>query len=227
MRAIAANADQLLRATGSFRPAAFAERPWWLVPLLVITFAPVYGAAMGTYAFDSPERTLQVVYSAVKLPLLLAATTALCMPAFLALSTVLGLRDDLRESLQAIFAGQAVMSITLAALAPFTLFFYAGSIGYPAAKVINGAAFAIATLAAQAVIRRYYRELLARNRAHALLLVLWGGLYVFVGIQMGWTLRPFIGQPGTPTTFFREGAFTNAYVEVLRALGGALRGDRY
>jgi hypothetical protein len=43
----------------------------------------------------------------------------------------------------------------------------------------------------------------------------WLALYAFVGVQMGWVLRPFIGQIGEPTTFFRSEAWGNAYVKVL------------
>ena len=41
-------------------------------------------------------------------------------------------------------------------------------------------------------------------------------VFAFVGIQMGWVLRPFIGHPRGRTTFFREGAWGNAYVEVAK-----------
>jgi hypothetical protein len=39
-------------------------------------------------------------------------------------------------------------------------------------------------------------------------------LYLFVAIQMGWVLRPFVGDPDQPTRFFRAGAWSNAYVEI-------------
>ena len=42
------------------------------------------------------------------------------------------------------------------------------------------------------------------------------GLYVFVAIQMGWVLRPFVGDPDQPTRFFRAGAWSNAYVEIAQ-----------
>jgi hypothetical protein len=32
---------------------------------------------------------------------------------------------------------------------------------------------------------------------------------------MGWVLRPFIGEPGRPVTFFRDDAWGNAYVYIL------------
>jgi hypothetical protein len=36
-----------------------------------------------------------------------------------------------------------------------------------------------------------------------------------VGIQMGWLLRPFVGDPRSPTRFFREDTWGNAYVKVV------------
>ena len=52
---------------------------------------------------------------------------------------------------------------------------------------------------------------------------LWLLIYCFVGIQMGWTLRPFIGDPTSQIQFFREGALSNAYVVVGRLLLGLVR----
>lgn len=65
-------------------------------------------------------------------------------------------------------------------------------------------------------LRRAYRPLIARNRAHRVLMWAWGLCYAFVGIQAGWVLRPFIGNPGQPTQFLRAEAWGNAYIEVIR-----------
>ena len=46
------------------------------------------------------------------------------------------------------------------------------------------------------------------------LLFIWLILFAFVGIQMGWVLRPFVGTPNKPVQFFRQGAWSNAYIEV-------------
>ena len=93
------------------------------------------------------------------------------------------------------------------------------------AIVFNAVMFAVASAAAQAVLRRLYRPLIARDPRHRRLLRAWVIVYAFVGIQMGWVLRPFIGDPSKPTQFFRDGAWGNAYVEVAkqawRAAGGA------
>jgi hypothetical protein len=51
--------------------------------------------------------------------------------------------------------------------------------------------------------------------AHVKRPITWLVIYVFVGVQMGWVLRPFVGHPDLPVQFFREEAWGNAYVEVL------------
>jgi hypothetical protein len=83
--------------------------------------------------------------------------------------------------------------------------------------------FAIASFSAQWALRRSYRELILRNRRHGWMLRAWLVIYSFVGIQMGWVLRPFVGDPALPTTFFRKNAFTNAYTFVAHLLAEKLR----
>lgn len=176
---------------------------------------------MGSFHFDRPERILQVLYSASKMPLLLLTTSALCLPGFFVLNTVLGLRNDFRESLQAILAGQAGLAVTLAALTPFTRFWYFSTLSYRGALLFNAGAFTVATLAGHMVMLRYYHVLIRRRRAHRIMLSAWVTMYAFVGIQMGWTLRPFVGDPDAPTAFFRQEPFTNAYVIIVRLLFGS------
>ncbi|GAA2350865.1 hypothetical protein [Dactylosporangium salmoneum] len=50
------------------------------------------------------------------------------------------------------------------------------------------------------------------------LLNVWILLFGFVGTQLAWTLRPFVGSPGEPFEIFRkiEGNF---YVDIVRAIG--------
>jgi hypothetical protein len=50
------------------------------------------------------------------------------------------------------------------------------------------------------------------------LLYIWIGLFGFVGTQLGWTLRPFFGSPGTPFALFRniEGTF---YGDIFSTIG--------
>ncbi|MGC3966400.1 MAG: hypothetical protein QM775_03210 [Pirellulales bacterium] len=73
------------------------------------------------------------------------------------------------------------------------------------------------------MLRGHYRLLIARNRRHRVLMWVWLGLYAFVGIQMGWMLRPFIGSLDAAVEFFRRESLDNAYVIVIRLIADVLR----
>jgi hypothetical protein len=200
-----------------------SRRPpsWRALVISILIAGPLYGAIMGSYAYGSgADRWLMVLYAAAKMPMLILVTSLLCLPGFFVLSTVLGLREDLSRSMQAILAGQAALTVSLASLGPVTRFVYTSGIGHSHAILFNALMFTVATTLAQVVLWRRYRDLIRKDRRH--LLMLWGWLigYAFVGIQMGWMLRPFVGTPGAPVTFFRDEPFSNAYVVIARLLFG-------
>jgi hypothetical protein len=193
-----------------------------VLALAVLLAGPVYGAAMGSYDLTRARAAL-VVYAAIKVPLLIFATTGVCLPGFFVLNTVAGLRDDFGRAMRAILSGQAAMTLALASLAPITRVFYFSGATHRGALLFSAAMFSLATAAAQLVMLRKYRELTGepeRGGRHRLMLWLWVGLYAFVGIQMGWMLRPFVGSPGLEPAFFRPEPFTNAYEVVFRLIVG-------
>ena len=51
----------------------------------------------------------------------------------------------------------------------------------------------------------------------------WVLLFALVGAQMGWVLRPFVGRPQLPFTWFRERK-SNVFSGVLNALNSLLFG---
>lgn len=183
--------------------------------MLIVIFGMAYGAIMGTYSATSWYRSIQVLYGAIKVPLLLLVTFSLSLPSFFVMNTLLGMRRDFAQAVRALITTQAALTIILASLAPFTAVWYAGFADYNHAKLFNAAMFAIASFSAQLLLRRFYRPLIARDSRHRWMLGLWLAIYIFVGIQMAWVLRPFVGSPLVDPRFFREGAFTNAYEHVL------------
>jgi hypothetical protein len=180
-----------------------------------------YGAFMGSFSADSPARALLILYIALKLPLLILATSALCLPGFFVFNSVLGLQSDFGQAMRAIAAAQAALTLALASLAPMTALFYLSGISHDRALLLNALLFLVSTLAGQAVMRRRYAPLVAhpeRGVRHRGMLWLWTVLYAFVGTQMGWMLRPFIGGHEQPVAFFRQEPFSNAYLVLLQAL---------
>ena len=183
---------------------------------LITLFGLLYGAAMGSYGAALGPGGLQILYSAVKVPLLLLATFSLGLPSFFVANSLLGLRKDFAESIRALLATQAGLAIILTSLAPFTLFWYASVGSYSAAVAFNAVMFGIASVSAQWILRGFYQPLFRRNSRHRWMLRVWIVVYAFIGIQMGWLLRPFIGDPASPVQFFRDESWGNAYVVVFK-----------
>ena len=192
------------------------NRPWPHLVGYVLVGGAFYGAVMGTFGGLDGDRPLQVLYSAVKVPLLILGTFALTLPGFFVLNSLAGLRDDFAAAVQGLLAAQAGVALVLAALSPYTLLLYVTSDHYHAASFFNSLMFTVAALAAQVILRRHYRPLVARNPRHRRMVVVWLLLYAFAGIQMCWVLRPFLGWKDVPVTFFRQEAWGNAYVILLQ-----------
>lgn len=188
---------------------------------LAVLGAACYGFAMGSFSVTEPARAWFMVLAAIKTPMLLAITTLVCLPGYAALVLAAGRRSDLRGAVARLVIAQASGAIVLASLAPVVLVLYTGIESNERAILANAAAFAIAAGAAQLTAWRLFRPLVRTSRRHVVLLAFWFAAYAFVGVQLGWTLRPFVGTPGTPVQFLRDEAFTNAYVAMSRIVRSA------
>ena len=131
-------------------------------------------------------------------------------------------RRDFIQAVRALVATQAGLAVVLASLAPFTAFWYVSSGNYQSAVLFNALMFAVASVGGQWLLWGYYQPLIRRNRKHRWVLWTWIVVYAFVGVQMGWILRPFVGSPDMPVQFFREGVWDNAYVIVTRLICNTL-----
>jgi hypothetical protein len=191
--------------------------------LAILWGGVLYGAVMGSFAGLTPDRWLQVVYSAAKVPMLLVLATLIALPPYFVLNTLAGLRDDFSTAFKGVLFAQGTVGVVLAALAPLTAVWYCTSGDYHEATTFNGVMFVVACVAAQRTLRRRYAPLIRRRPRHRWLLRLWIVLYVFTGIQLAWTLRPFVGNPATPPSLFRKETFGNAYVIVFDIVQQALQ----
>ncbi len=191
--------------------------------VLMIAFGLLYGSAMGLFSGVRGQHVWQVIYSALKVPMLMAVTFVVALPSFFVLNTLMGVREDFGRVLRALLATQAGLTIILASFAPFTLLWYVSCANYQAAILFNAMMFGLASIAAQRLLRQYYRPLIRANPVHRPLMRIWLGIFAFVGIQMGYVLRPFIGDPAAATTFLRTDPWGNAYVVVVQLIFSIVR----
>lgn len=190
---------------------------------LIFLCGAIYGCAMGSYNAAGGPRLLQALCSGVKVPLLIVLTFCVSLPSFFIFNTVFGLREDFRLSLRALISSQAGQMALLASLMPYVLLWNASCPAHELTILFNGLLFGISTIGGHLILRRAYRTLIARDPRHLAILRIWLVTYAFVGIQLGWTLRPFVGDPRAPTAFLRADSLTNAYVtlfEIVRRVLG-------
>ncbi len=190
--------------------------------LIVCLAGPLYGIAMGSYGWIDGHRSfnaqiLQMIYSGVKLPLLIVLTVIVSLPSFFVLNSLFGLRDDFAQALRAVVSAQAGLVVILAAFAPLISFFYVSNAtekSYPHAILVNAFIFGTASVTAQRLLAKWYAPLIKKNVRHKRMMLIWIFIYAFVGTQMGYVLRPFIGSPEVAISFLRENPFENAYVRL-------------
>ena len=209
-------ADNILKADSAILDTGSTRKSLFQIFAVLCLAGLAYGAVMGSFAGVFGNRFLQVIYSAVKVPILLVVTFALSLPFFFVLNTLYGLRDDFKKVLLSLLATQASVTVILASLSPVTILWYISFDNYRAAILVNFAMFSIAAISSQLVLRNFYKPLVQKNPIHLKLLNFWLIIYGFVGVQMGWVLRPFIGNPGTNVQFFRDNAWGNAYLELIK-----------
>jgi len=210
--ALLARMEALLRGENDVFEALPARQALTRLVAVIGGFGALYGAVMGSFGGVAGDRILQICYSAIKVPILLLGVFALGLPSFYVFNTLMGVREDFGRAVRALMASQAGLAILLASLAPLTMGWNVTSLNYPLTILFNGAMFALATGGGQILLRRHYRDLIERDPRHLILLRIWGLQYGFVGIQLGWNLRPFIGIVGHPVSFFRADTWGNAYV---------------
>jgi len=184
-------------------------------------FLAVYGAVLG-----STHSLLQATSSAAKLPVLFLVTSIICIPALYIFSTLFGSNQRLNQSVALVLSAITITAVLLLSFAPITLFFMLTTSGYQFFKLLNVFFFVIAGFAGMGFFSRGMRRVSRADKqqgakGRGLVLFLWIALYAFVGSQMAWTLRPFVGYPGAKFELVRE-IGGNFYANILYSIGEML-----
>jgi hypothetical protein len=177
-----------------------------------------YGLIMGI-----PGTGPQFLSSALKLPLLYLLSLAVCFPVLFVVNILMGSRLGFVQTLALILTALGLNAILLGACAPITLFFIMTDAGYDFLKLLHVAILSVGGFGAMIAL---YRALVAMCEhssvypRHALrILLAWILVFGFVGTQMAWTLRPFLGAPDKDFEIVRreEGA-GNFYQAIWQSL---------
>ena len=182
-----------------------------------LAFLALYGAVMG-----STHSLWQALSSAVKLPLLFLATLVVCSPTLYFFNVLFGSNQSLTQNIALTLTAITVTAVLLVSFAPIVMFFLLTTSQYQFFKLLNVAVFAVSGSMGVLFLSQGMRVVsasmkegaIARNRV----LQLWIVVYAFVGSQMAWTLRPFIGAPSIQFELFRQ-LGGNFYFNIVASLG--------
>ncbi|HLF24741.1 MAG TPA: actin-binding WH2 domain-containing protein [Anaerolineae bacterium] len=182
-----------------------------------IAFLAIYGAVMG-----STHSLLQVISSAIKLPVLFLATLIICAPSLYFFNVLFGSKQSLSQNVALTLTAITVTGVLLLSFAPIVLFFLLTTSQYQFFKLLNVGVFAIAGVTGMVFLVQGMRIVSADSAegasARHWVLRLWILVYAFVGSQMAWTLRPYIGFPGTLFEPIRQ-LGGNFYTDVFASIG--------
>jgi hypothetical protein len=186
-----------------------------------ILFLALYGAVMG-----STHSLWQALSSAAKLPLLFLATLLVCSPTLYFFNVLFGSDQSLTQSIALILTAITTTAVLLLSFAPIVLFFLLTTSQYQFFKLLNVAVFAVSAMVGVYFLSQGMRVVTAPGQdgaaARRRILNAWVIVYAFVGSQMAWTLRPFIGAPSMQFELFRQlgGSFyTNVFASIGEILG--------
>lgn len=184
-------------------------------------FFAIYGAIIG-----SSHSFAQALSGAIKLPAFYLLTLIICFPTLFFFNVLFGSRSTVQQHFVVLMTAVSVISVLLFSFAPVTLFFLiTAPKAYQFFKLLNVLIFIIT---GSFGVRFLYEgiQLLSQQdevgkKTRTTILRSWLLLYSFVGMQLGWFLRPFFGAPGSKFELFRavEGNF---YLNIMAALSEIL-----
>ncbi len=185
-----------------------------------IAFLALYGAVMG-----STHSLWQTLSSAAKLPVLFLATLIVCSPTLYFFNILFGSDQSLTQSIALILTAITVTAVLLLSFAPIAMFFLLTTSNYQFFKLLNVAVFVAAGGMGVLFLSQGMRVVSAAGQegagARHTVLRLWILVYAFVGSQMAWTLRPFIGAPSMQFELFRQFG-GNFYTNIVASVGEIL-----
>ena len=202
-----------LQKEGQARRFVREAMPW------LFAMGAAYGFCMGAYNILQVENVewRYSLISAVKVPILLLLTSVLCFPALYVFGIAGGAKIRPGLLWACLMASLLVMCVLQVALMPVVLFFLSTVGKYSMVKFIHLAVWTISGFVALRFFARLVGKIDTSMAKNGKLMFFWMLTFGLVGAQMGWMLRPFIGDPDEPWRIFRNFG-GNILLDILRML---------
>jgi len=179
--------------------------------------AGLFGAATGSWRSAG-----QAVFTGIKFPLIMLLTMAGNGLLNGMLAPLLGLNLNFRQALVAVLMSFTVTAVLLGSLSPLMAFLVwntppmgTSATAYRVVLLTQVAAIALAGLAGNARLLQFLEHHSERPAVARRVFLAWLAVNLFLGAQLSWNLRPFIGSPGLPVEFLRSNAFEGNFYEAV------------
>ncbi|MBI1290098.1 hypothetical protein GC173_02475 [bacterium] len=177
---------------------------------LSIVNCAIYGGVMGGNNLLQGadmilwQKLALIITTGIKVPILFLLTLLIVLPPIYVSNSFSGARLSFMQVLATLLGSIALASTILASLATVALFFSLTTMSYDFIKLLHVGFFAYAGLSGILFLVRQLEGVTLIMKTPLHLQVAWLILYIFVGTQLAWVLRPFIASPNEPFQVLRS-----------------------
>ena len=186
---------------------------------IILLGTAIYGFTVGIW-----RAPLQSFYTAIKFPLLIFLTCAGNAAVNGMLAQLLGSGLSFKQTSLAILMSFAIAAIILAGFSPITLFVWYNApslqstnaiLGHSVMLLTHVGVIAFAGIIANRRLLDLLRKICGRDATARTVLLSWLAGNLFLGAQLAWNLRPFIGSPGLAVQFLRDDPLRGNFYEAV------------
>jgi hypothetical protein len=194
--------------------------------VLLLFLSALYGLIMGSY-----HSLLQAAVSSLKLPVLFTVTLLICFPAFFIIQHILGSKLKIVQMIAIIQSGFVLTTAIMVSFIPIVIFFLLTGSNYYFLQLLHIGIFVVSGIFGTKTIIDALKYSCEKKGIYPRIGVdvfkFWIIILAFVGIQLAWNLRPFLGNREEAFQMFRdyEGNFYTALIYSVKQLVNEKPGD--
>ncbi len=187
--------------------------------LLLSLLAFLYGIMMGSY-----HSFAQAIVAGLKISVLFSLTLLICFPAFFIIQFILGSRLKVYQMISIILSGFVLTTAIMVSFSPIILIFLLTGSNYYFLQLLHILIFILSGLFGMKTIVDALKYSCEKKNVYPQIGVVifrfWVIILVFIGIQLAWNFRPFLGDRDRPFELFRdyEGNFYAALIYSAKQL---------
>ena len=171
--------------------------------LIIFLFTFLYGIVMGS--FNSWQ---QALVTGTKIPILILLALLICFPAFFVIQYMLGSKMSLMKMINMVLSGFVVQSTIMLSFSPIAIFFMINGYNYSFLKLLHVAIIGFSGIFGMKIILDALKYSCEKSNVYPKIGIkifkFWIIVFAFVGMQLAWNLRPFVGSKELPFELFRE-----------------------